>query len=74
MHIKRYSVSLAMVGMGRFSGGTSGKRPACRLDIRDRGSITGSGKSPGERHLPQPTPVFLPGESHGQRSLAGCSP
>ena len=20
----------------------------------------------------QPTPVFLPGESHGQRSLAGC--
>ena len=22
----------------------------------------------------QPTPVFLPGESHGLRSLAGCSP
>jgi len=22
----------------------------------------------------QPSPVFLPGESHGQRSLAGCSP
>ena len=22
----------------------------------------------------QPTPVFLPGESHGQRSLAGSSP
>ena len=22
----------------------------------------------------QPTPVFLPGESHGQRSLAGHSP
>ena len=22
----------------------------------------------------QPTPVFLSGESHGQRSLAGCSP
>jgi len=21
----------------------------------------------------QPTPVFLPGEPHGQRSLAGCS-
>ena len=21
-----------------------------------------------------PTPVFLPAESHGQRSLAGCSP
>ena len=22
----------------------------------------------------QPTPVFLPGESHGQKSLVGCSP
>ena len=27
-----------------------------------------------ERWACQPTQVFLPGESHGQRSLAGCSP
>ena len=26
------------------------------------------------RSAPQPTPVFLPGESCGQRSLAGYSP
>ena len=26
------------------------------------------------RRKQQPTPVFLPGESQGQRSLAGCSP
>ena len=26
------------------------------------------------RRACQPTPVFVPGESHGQRSLAGCSP
>ena len=26
------------------------------------------------RRVQQPTPVFLPGESHGQRSLAGYSP
>ena len=26
------------------------------------------------RRLWQPTPIFLPGESHGQRSLAGYSP
>ena len=26
------------------------------------------------RRLWQPTPVFLPGESYGQRSLAGYSP
>ena len=27
-----------------------------------------------ERRAWQPTPVFLPGESHGQRSLVGYSP
>ena len=31
------------------------------------------GKTPWRRKWP-PAPVFLPGESHGQRSLAGCSP
>ena len=31
------------------------------------------GKIPWRRAW-QPTPVFWPGESHGQRSLAGCSP
>ena len=30
-------------------------------------------KDPLEKDM-KPTPVFLPGESHGQRSLAGCSP
>ena len=37
-------------------------------DARDVGSIPGSGRSPG---LWQPTLVFLPEKSHGQRSLAG---
>ena len=31
------------------------------------------GKIPWRRKR-QPTPVFLSGKSHGQRSLAGCSP
>ena len=31
------------------------------------------GKSPWRREW-QPTPVFLPGEFHGQRSLVGYSP
>ena len=35
------------------------------------GSIARSGKSPEEGNG---TPVFLPGEFHGQRSLAGYSP
>ena len=45
--------------------------PANAGGVRDTGSIPGSGKSPGGW---QATPVFLPGESHGQRSLAGYSP
>ena len=45
--------------------------PANTGDPEDAGSIPGSGKSPGGG---QPTPVFLPGESNGQRSLAGYSP
>ena len=39
-------------------------------DLRDAGSIPGSGRSPGEGN----TPVLLPGEFHGKRSLAGYSP
>ena len=40
--------------------------PATAGDIRDRGAISGLGRSPRRRKW-QPTPVFLPGESHGQR-------
>ena len=47
--------------------------PADAGDIRDEGLIPGSGRSPGRRKW-QPIPVFLPGESHGQRSLVGYSP
>ena len=39
----------------------------------DPSSSPGSGRCPWRRAW-QPTPVFLPGESLGQRSLAGCSP
>ena len=35
--------------------------------------IVGVGETPWRRRW-QPTPGFLPGESHGQRSLAGYSP
>ena len=42
-------------------------------DIKDIGLIPGLGRSPGEGKW-KPTPVFLLGKSHGQRSLVGCSP
>ena len=42
-------------------------------DIRDAGSVPGSERSPGIGHS-NPFQYFLPGESHGQRSLLGYSP
>ena len=45
--------------------------PANAGDIKDASSIPGLGRSPEEGHG---TPVFLPGEPHGQRSLVGYSP
>ena len=50
------------------------KKPTANAgDVRDMGLIPRWGRSPGVGCM-QPTPVFLPGESHGQRSLAGYSP
>ena len=46
--------------------------PANAGDTGDTGLIPGS-LIPWRRKW-QPTPVFLPGESHGQRSLAGYRP
>ena len=47
--------------------------PANTGDAGDVGSISGLGRSPGRRKQ-RPTPIFLPGKFHGQRSLAGYSP
>ena len=56
-----------------FPGGTSGKEPPCqRRRHKRRGFNPRVGKIPWRRTW-QPTPVFLPGESHGQRSLMGYS-
>ena len=45
--------------------------PANVGDTRDVSSIPESGRSPGGGNG---NPVFLPGESHGQRSLASYGP
>ena len=57
-----------------FPGGASGKEPAsqCRK-VKRHGFDPWVGKIPWRRSW-QLTPVFLPGESHGQKSLAGYSP
>ena len=54
-----------------FPGGSDGKESACNAG--DLGSIPGLGRSPGGRHS-NPTPVFLPGEFHGQKSLVSYRP
>ena len=56
------------VGLPRW---LSAKESACSAG--DAGSIPGLGRFPWRRAW-KPTPVFLPGESHGQRSLTGYSP
>ena len=54
-----------------FPGGTSGTEPACQYRRHKRAGFDSWVKKIPWRRAWQPTPVFLPGESHGERSLAG---
>ena len=56
--------------LGGSPGGSAGKGST---NAGDTGSILGSGRTPWRRKW-KPTPVFLPGKFHGQRSLEGYSP
>ena len=49
-----------------------GKESTCNEG--DTASTPGLGRSPTSPRAGQPSPVFLPGESHGQRNLSGNSP
>ena len=61
-------------GAKGFLGGSVVKNPPAIAGVsEDTSLIPGSRRFPWRRKW-QPTPVFLPGESHGQRSLVGCSP
>ena len=58
-----------------FPSGSDGKESACNAG--DLSLIPGFDSWVGKnlwRRKWQPTPVLLPGESHGQRSLVGYSP
>ena len=71
--LKRLSSSSSnSEGLNGFPGGSVIKNlPA---NAGGLGLIPGSGRCPFPGRKWQPTPVFLPGRSHGQRSLAGYSP
>ena len=69
--VRRDNLLSGMVG---FPGDASGKEPTCQCRRHNRcGFNPWIGTSP-LRSKRQPTPVFLPEEFHGQRSLAGYSP
>ena len=57
-------------GREGFPGGSDGK--ASDRNAGDLEFDPWVGKIPWRRKW-QPTPVFLPGKSHGQRTLVGCS-
>ena len=61
---------LPAVPLGFPDGSAREESACCAGDSGDTGSIPGLGRSPGGGKW-QPTPVFLPGKFHGQRSLAG---
>ena len=54
-----------------YPGASDSKESACNAG--GLGLIPGLGRFPWRREW-LPTPVFLPGKSHGQRSLADCGP
>ena len=58
--------------MWGFLGG--GKEPLCQCRRRKRWGFDPWVRKIPQRRSRQPTPVFLPGECHGQRHLAGYSP
>ena len=58
---------------GGFPGGTRVKNLLAKAGITEDAGTSWVGKFPWSRKW-QPTPVFLPGKLHGQRSLVGYSP
>ena len=60
-----------VTGICDFPCGSDGKESAC--SARDSCSIPASGRSPWRKEWLS-MPVILPGEFHGQRSLAGYTP
>ena len=54
-----------------FPGSSSGTEPSCQCRRHKRCRFDPWGRRFPWRGTWQPTPVFLPGKSHGQRSVAG---
>ena len=66
----KYSSHLVSQGLPRW---LSGEEPACQCRRRKRHRYDPWVRKTPWRRSWLPTPIFLPGESHGQRSLVGYS-
>ena len=67
---EKWNILCSMYQFKGFSWWLSGKEPACKCRSGFKSWVK---KIPWRRKW-QPTPVFLPGKSHGQRRLVGHSP
>ena len=73
-HLQCRKYGFAVQGTKKLPKWHSGKESACQCKrCRRFGFNPWVGKIPWRRQW-HPTPVLLPGKSHGQRSLVGCSP
>ena len=74
IHLTYHSLLMLSYYHFKVGRGATGKEPACEGRRCKRCRFDPwVGKIPWRKAW-QPTPVFMPGESHGQRSLAGYSP
>ena len=69
-----WETNQAKVRKSAFPGGASSKEPIYHCRRCKRHEFDPWARKILWRKAWQPTPIFLPGESHGQRSLAGYSP
>ena len=77
-HIVHNCITLLWFSSKKYSKIQSKSQMSCS-DAKESACNTGDGVNPWVGKIPwnrewQSTPVFLPGESHGQRRLAGYSP
>ena len=72
--IGRYEIYASVGNWPSFPGGANGKEPACQCRRHKRLEFDPWVWKIPRKRAQQPTRVFLPGDSHGQRSLVGCSP
>ena len=66
--LKRLSSSSSRA-LWAFSSGANGREPACQCRRQKRHGFNPYVRKISWRKAWEPTPVFLPGESHGQRNL-----